>query len=148
MTFLFANDFNNGMRSKLMQLIDVVAAVISRRGHYLICQRPNEKAHGGLWEFPGGKVNPNETFDQALARELLEELGLQSITVGPELYQGGEPGSRYRIRFFEVTAEGEPILHEHDALAWQPIDQLAQYPLAPVDTAFITHWRSTIGHTV
>jgi mutator protein MutT len=121
---------------QLQEMIDVVAAVIVRDGRYLICQRPVEKAHGGLWEFPGGKVHFGETLMQAVKRELAEELAIDQVSCGTELYQGAEPGSRYRIRFIEALIEGDPSLLEHAQLAWVSPSQLQDYPLAPVDRQF------------
>lgn len=60
------------------QLLLVVAcAVLDRDGRILMCQRPNNKSHAGLWEFPGGKVEEGETPEQALRRELWEELSIE-----------------------------------------------------------------------
>jgi 8-oxo-dGTP diphosphatase len=67
-------------------MITVVAALISSEGKILVCQRKRGTSFGMLWEFPGGKTKPGETLEQALARELEEELGAKS-TIGPELYR-------------------------------------------------------------
>lgn len=58
-------------------MIDVVAAVIESEGKYLIARRAVHKAQGGKWEFPGGKVEENESFEDALAREFMEEFGVK-----------------------------------------------------------------------
>jgi 8-oxo-dGTP pyrophosphatase MutT (NUDIX family) len=55
----------------------VLAAVIRRQDRYLVCRRPAHKRHGGLWEFPGGKLEPGETLLEAARRELREELGAE-----------------------------------------------------------------------
>jgi mutator protein MutT len=60
----------------------VVAAVIQRNDQYLLCQRPAHKRHGGLWEFPGGKVHDGETDFDAISRELTEELEVGVVRVG------------------------------------------------------------------
>ena len=62
------------------EIIEVVAALLWQENRFLLCQRPMDKANGGLWEFPGGKVEPGETKDDAIVREIREELG---ITVQP-----------------------------------------------------------------
>ena len=67
-------------------MLEVVAALMERDGRFLACRRAPEKARGGMWEFPGGKVEPGETRGQALARELCEELGVQA-EVGGEAAQ-------------------------------------------------------------
>src|ERR1035438_758060 len=64
-----------------MPVIDVAAALVFREGKLLITQRYADAHLGGLWEFPGGKREPNETFEACLARELREELGIE-VTVG------------------------------------------------------------------
>jgi mutator protein MutT len=62
--------------------IRVAAAVICKDGRYLLAKRPAHKPQGGLWEFPGGKIESGETAQVALARELVEELGARNVTVG------------------------------------------------------------------
>jgi len=111
----------------------VVAAVICRHGRYLVARRPEHKHHGGLWEFPGGKLEPGETSAAALARELAEELGLQLLTRGALLYTDQAPDERLTIEFIEATVRGEPEPREHTALAWHSIDELAALDLAPAD---------------
>ena len=61
----------------LERTIDVMAAVVEKDGHYLICRRPEHKRQGGLWEFPGGKVHEGERYEQATKRELAEELEVE-----------------------------------------------------------------------
>ncbi|RYE87312.1 MAG: (deoxy)nucleoside triphosphate pyrophosphohydrolase, partial [Myxococcales bacterium] len=80
----------------------VVAAVIERDGLLLVGQRPAHKHHGGLWEFPGGKVEPGETPAEALARELHEELGLTDVQVGPELHRHDDPTRPLTLLFLRV----------------------------------------------
>src|SRR5438552_3415521 len=60
--------------------IDVVVGILLRDESFLVAQRPLDKAYSGYWEFPGGKLEPNELAEQALARELEEELGIEVIT--------------------------------------------------------------------
>ena len=62
-------------------MIEVVAAMTTCDGRFMICRRPAGKANAGLWEFPGGKLEPNETPQAALRREIREELGME-ICVG------------------------------------------------------------------
>jgi mutator protein MutT len=116
--------------------IRVVAAVIERDGRLLVCQRPAHKRHGGLWEFPGGKVHDGESDFAAVRRELEEELGLDTTSVGRELCSIADPGSEYLIVFVATDASGEPVLREHAALAWTFPSDLAQLPLAPSDAVF------------
>ena len=101
------------------EAIQVVAAVVERDGRYLLCQR-----HGGphlpfLWEFPGGKVEADETAPVALVREIQEELGV-TCDVGAEIADITHryPEKTVRIRFFRATLEGEPQAIIHRALSW------------------------------
>ena len=63
-------------------VLQVVAAVIERDGLVLACRRRADRSAGGLWEFPGGKIEPGETAEQALRREIAEELGVEIRVVG------------------------------------------------------------------
>ena len=117
--------------------IRVVAAVIERAGQYLVCQRPAHKRHGGLWEFPGGKLEPGETVLQGAHRELHEELGVQVTEVGRQLFSIQDPGSVFEIEFHETHITGTPTCLEHQALAWATITELSSMNLAPSDEAFV-----------
>lgn len=85
----------------------VVAALIESRGRILTCQRRKNDAFGLKWEFPGGKVQADESPAQALARELREELGVEAM-IGAEIY-------RTRHRYAELTREIELIFFAADA---------------------------------
>lgn len=117
--------------------ISVVAAVVQRNQAFLVCRRPQGKEHGGLWEFPGGKVEACESPGRALTRELLEELELTTTTIGECLFSHQEEGSPYRINFFQVEISGEPVALEHSEVSWVPRDRLRSYPLAPTDKLFV-----------
>jgi 8-oxo-dGTP diphosphatase len=119
--------------------IRVLAAVICVDSRYLICQRPAHKRHGGLWEFPGGKVERGETDLEAARRELREELGVAAIDVGPVLFSVHDPGSLFLIAFVQVGIEGDPQCHEHTAFRWLPMLDLAALPLAPADRRFVEY---------
>lgn len=123
--------------------IRVIAAVIVRDGRFLVCQRPAQKRHGGLWEFPGGKCEPGETDAEAARRELREELGVEVVTVGREAFAVDDPGSQFRIAFVPVTIAGDPVCHEHAALSWCDPVHLERLPLAPSDRRFV---ESRIAH--
>jgi mutator protein MutT len=123
-------------------MIPVVAAVIERGGRYLVCQRPHEKAHGGLWEFPGGKMLQGEGGADAIARELSEELGVRVHAVGQVLSEVPDDNVGVRIRFLAVSICGEPRLLEHAALCWAEPADLLLLPLAPADSMFV---REVLG---
>jgi len=120
-----------------MPPIRVLAAVVQRNGCYLICQRPAHKRHGGLWEFPGGKLEPNESLLDAANRELTEELGVTAVEVGNPLFSIADPNSPFAIEFVPTTIVGEPICLEHLELLWATLLELPEFPLAPSDRKFV-----------
>ncbi len=117
--------------------IPVIAAVILRDGRYLVGRRPPEKRHGGLWEFPGGKVHDGEALLTAADRELEEELGMRAVAAGALLYSGSDGDSPFVIHFVEVEAEGDPAPFEHSEVGWFTLEELAELPLAPADASFL-----------
>jgi 8-oxo-dGTP diphosphatase len=123
-------------------MVRVLAAVIEREGRYLVCLRPPHKRHGGLWEFPGGKLEAGESLAEAARRELWEELGIGTTSVGTTLFVHRETGSPFQIEFVEVTASGTPQALEHEAIRWARIEELKGLPLAPSDRAFLEWLQS------
>ncbi len=106
---------------------DVAVGVLIRPdGAFLVTSRPAGKVYAGHWEFPGGKVEPGETVEQALARELHEELGI--TIAGAERWQVqmfDYPHALVRLHFCKVLAwSGEFEMREGQAMAWQqlPVD--------------------------
>ena len=124
--------------------IPVLAAVIRRGDRVLLALRPAHKRHGGLWEFPGGKLEPGEGWKEAAERELREELGVKVTTVGEPIYRRKDPESPFEIVFVEVEVEVEvePRPLEHDDLRWVTLPAAATLPLAPADRAFVD-WLSS-----
>ncbi len=117
------------------RLIRVVGAAIMRDGTVLCAQRGSTKSLAGYWEFPGGKIEVHETPQQALQREIEEELRCE-ITVGHELCT-----TRYAYDFgtIELTTflchltEGEPHLIEHQEVRWLMPASLSELDWAPAD---------------
>jgi 8-oxo-dGTP pyrophosphatase MutT (NUDIX family) len=103
----------------------------------LLAQRPAHKRHGGLWEFPGGKTEENESDVDAAARELREELGVELIRAWPAVFEVADAGSPYIIAFVPVEIHGEPVPTEHSRIVWDRPSELARLPLAPSDAAFL-----------
>jgi mutator protein MutT len=116
--------------------IRVLAAVIRRDDRWLLCRRPAHKRHGGLWEFPGGKLEPGESLLDAARRELAEELGVRAMRVGDVRFARRDPGSVFVIEFVDVEIDGEPAALEHDEVRWVDAAELAALDLAPSDRAF------------
>ena len=117
--------------------IRVIACVVSRNNELLVCQRPLSKRHGGLWEFPGGKVEPGESDVDAARRELREELGVELNGASLTRFAIADPNSAFVIAFLPVTIDGEPSCIEHTNLRWGTPAALATLPLAPSDRAFV-----------
>jgi len=109
--------------------VKVAAGVIERDGHVLLAQRAAQAHQGGLWEFPGGKLEPDETPAQALARELLEELGIQVTQSHPLIEVAHDYGDkRVRLFVFVVSAfQGQPHGVEGQPLAWVAAKSLPEY---------------------
>ena len=112
----------------------------------LVAQRPAHKRHGGIWEFPGGKTEPNESDACAAARELQEELGVQLVSVSPAVFEIEDAGSPFTIAFVPVEIQGDPIPVEHSGLVWGRPSDLAKLPFAPSDRVFL-RWLLDSGGT-
>lgn len=123
-------------RGAQLQTVRVVASVIRRGARVLVCERPAHKRHGGMWEFPGGKLELGETILDAVRRELAEELAVQVRSVGEQLFAIQDPGSQFIIEFHPVEITGEPACLEHSSLAWVSYEDLVKLPLAPSDRQF------------
>ncbi len=116
--------------------IAVVAAVLQQPdGRFLLAQRPPGKAYAGYWEFPGGKIEDDETPAAALSRELHEELGIGVISAYPWLIREFDyPHAAVRLNFFRVRAwSGELQGREAQAFAWQRLDAIDVAPLLPAN---------------
>jgi 8-oxo-dGTP diphosphatase len=124
-------------------VIHVVAAVVRKDGRFLLCQRPANKRHGGLWEFPGGKVLNGETFEAAARRELTEELGVRATTVHGEVARFQDDDSEFLIHFLRVEIDGTPIAHEHQELGWFSRAEMQALALAPADREFVQSLYNT-----
>lgn len=129
----------------MLKIIDVVAAIIERDGQILLAQRPLSADQPGLWEFPGGKIEPGESQPQALIRELQEELGIEARPAGYVASQRQEVSGRIiHLHAWHVPAyRGVLTAKEHSALAWvSPLEALS-YPLAPADIPLLAAFRAS-----
>jgi len=126
------------------QCIEVSAALIFRDGKLLIAQRHVGSHLGGLWEFPGGKREPDETFEQCLVRELREELGVE-ISVG-ELFEEvvhDYPEKTVRLKFFICRlARGEPQPLGCASVKWISKSELANHDFPAADARLLDKLRT------
>ncbi len=125
--------------------IDVAAGLLFRHQRLLITQRLPGDHLGGLWEFPGGKREPAETFEECLRRELMEELGVE-IAV-QELFDSMTyvyPDKTVRLNFYRCRLEHhEPRALGCQALAWVKLAQLADYRFPPADEQLLRKLRGS-----
>jgi 8-oxo-dGTP diphosphatase len=120
------------MPDPLKLLLVVAVALVDADGRVLLAQRPEGKQLAGLWEFPGGKIEPGESIEQALRRELHEELG---ITIGAaEVWKTTEhdyPHALVRLHWCKVRAwDGDFEMREGQAICWQQLP-LTVTPVLP-----------------
>ncbi|MBM7037499.1 8-oxo-dGTP diphosphatase MutT [Vibrio ulleungensis] len=114
-----------------MKRIHIVAAIIfnPQKTEVFITQRPKDKHKGGYWEFPGGKVEESESVEQAIARELNEEIGIEVTEQSLfEHLHHDYPDKALTFDFITVTQfQGTPFGREGQLARWVSIEQLAQY---------------------
>jgi 8-oxo-dGTP diphosphatase len=128
--------------------VRVVAAVLrDAAGRVLIAQRPAGKHMAGYWEFPGGKIGPGESSEQALRRELTEELGVSLHHCHPLLQLRHDYADRMiELDVFVVDEyAGEPAGLEAQALKWVPVSALAAHGLLPADQPIIEALQGPAG---
>ncbi len=115
--------------------VEVVAALIWQDGRLLACQRPAHKARGLLWEFVGGKVEPGESREQALARECREELDVEveARDVFMDVTHTYPDLTVHLTLFNAVITAGTPQRLEHHDIRWLRVDELDDYPFCPAD---------------
>jgi 8-oxo-dGTP diphosphatase len=119
----------------------VTAAVIERDGRYLLCRRHPNGELPGKWEFPGGKIEPNETEEACLQRELREELSLETTPLRRlgEVEQELPAGHLILIAYCVDAGDAAPTVLDHEEVAWVEPEALLSYDLAPADVR-IAEW--------
>lgn len=130
-------------------LVVVAVALIDDAGRILVQRRPEGKQMAGLWEFPGGKVEPGEVVEHALARELGEELGIavDPLDLKPACF-ASEPLDTAQLLLLLFTCRiwhGVVSAREAAALAWLEIEELRDLPMPPADGPLIDMLQKLIG---
>ena len=128
-----------------MNTIDVAAGLVFRDGKLLITQRHANAHLGGLWEFPGGKRECDETFESCLARELREELGIEvAVRELVETIEHEYPEKRVRLKFFRCEwLANEPLPLDCPAFAWITREELANYAFPAADARLLERLRQS-----
>ncbi|MBT5890010.1 MAG: 8-oxo-dGTP diphosphatase MutT [Halieaceae bacterium] len=124
-----------------MKVVTVaVGILIDPQGRVLITRRAPQTHQGGLWEFPGGKVEPGETIVDALARELREELGVTVLISEPFMTLQHDYGDQcVCLAVYRVTSwRGEPSGMEGQPLAWQQPKNLTDWPFPAANQPILT----------
>lgn len=122
------------------KIIEVVGAIIKDGDRYLVGQRAANKSQGGLWEFMGGKIEPGETPEQALARECREELDLEienERIIDSVIHE--YPEKTIRLTLIECTPKvgSLPRPNEHQDIRWVTREEMDSMPFAPADRDLI-----------
>lgn len=121
-------------------IVRVVGAVIVRDGTVFAARRNPERSAGGLWEFPGGKVEPGETPEEALVRELAEELSIIAtvgVIVDRSLSTVGDKTIELSCYLTTLTGTEPVSSSDHDAMQWIPLPELGHWDWAPGDVPII-----------
>jgi 8-oxo-dGTP diphosphatase len=127
--------------------IHVVGAVITEGDRIMCAQRGPEGKLPGLWEFPGGKVEPGESQQEALKREIAEELGClievgNEVTTTTHSYEFGEVTL---TTFYCILRDGTPTLSEHVSLKWMKPSELDALSWAPADVPAVALIQAELG---
>jgi 8-oxo-dGTP diphosphatase len=117
--------------SREIRLIRVAVGILQRDNKVLVAKRPGDKPYSGFWEFPGGKIEENESAGDALRRELLEELGINVVTAEPWFeHVHAYPDKTVLLEMWRVTSfSGEPHGNENQALLWVTLPEMTQLRL-------------------
>jgi len=124
----------------------VIGVVVREDGHVLIARRPEGVHLAGLWEFPGGKVEPGETAREALARELQEELGIVVQAARPFTALTHDYPERNILldAWWVSDFDGTPIATSGQPLQWVPLSRLAEFDFPPANRELLARLAATV----
>lgn len=120
-------------------MVEVVAGLIWKDGRFMICQRPKDKARALLWEFVGGKIEPNESGEDALIRECKEELDIvvKPLDVFCDVVHTYPDIVVHLTLYNAEIIAGEPKLIEHNDLRWITPDEIDNFDFCPADVEIL-----------
>lgn len=127
----------------MKKIIQVTAAILDKEGKIIIAQRKSGDHLSGKWEFPGGKIEPGETPEQCLARELKEEFDID-VTIGDYLGSSVHHYDNVSIELLTYRASwvgGTITMNDHKAYRWVTVDQMTEFDFAPADIPFVKMLR-------
>jgi len=133
---------------KLPVLLVAAVALVDADGRVLLAQRPEGREMAGLWEFPGGKVDPGETPEAALIRELVEELGIDTVEscLAPFTFASHTYERFHLLMPLYVCRvwKGQAVPREGQALKWVRPEAMREYPMPPADVPLIAMLRDLL----
>ena len=130
------------------RIVEVVGAIIKDGDRYLVGQRAANKAQGGLWEFMGGKIEPGETPEEALARECREELSLDienEHIIDSVVHEYPEKTIRLTLISCSPKHGSIPKALEHQQIRWVTVHEMRGMPFAPADSELIDKLFVEVG---
>ena len=125
------------------KIVKVTAAILEKDGKIIIAQRKSSDHLSGKWEFPGGKIEPGETPEACLARELKEEFDI-GVAIGEYLGSSVHHYDHISIELMAYRASwvsGAISMNDHKAFRWVTVDELVSYDFAPADVPFVDMLR-------
>ncbi len=145
----FEPDFERDTLVNLKLLFVVACALVDPDGRVLLARRPADKPHGGLWEFPGGKVEPGETPEQAVVRELREELGIEPCErcLQPFAFASEPHGNdEHLLMPLFVCRRWDGFIHpvQGQSVAWVRPEHLRRYAMPPADIPLAVELRDRL----
>lgn len=123
----------------MKKIVNVTAAILEKGGKFIIAQRKSNDHLSGKWEFPGGKIEPGETPEECLSRELKEEFNID-VTIGDHLGSNIHHYDHISINLMAYRASwigGTITMIDHKGYRWVTIDQLNEFDFAPADIPFV-----------
>lgn len=121
-------------------MINVVAAILKKDNKILIAKKKQGKPLAGYWEFPGGKVEKQETQEEALIRELKEEMDIKieiNDYIGESIYDYGDNKIVSLKGYTAIIESGNINLSDHDEYRWVTLEEIKGYKIAPADIPLI-----------